>query len=225
MQIRAEQLTKIVPLKSGGSLTILQDISLMIETGEIVGILGVSGSGKSTLLGLLAGLDMPTEGEIFWDMTRIDQLSEDERAGLRLNSAGFVFQNFELLSSYTALENVLLPLELTGKPNAKAKELALESLDSVGLIDRLNHYPAQLSGGEQQRVAIARAFAIRPRVLFADEPTGSLDQRTSDEVITLLAELNEKYHTTLICVTHDPALNEIASRSMHISFGKLSNES
>lgn len=222
MQIRAEHLTKIVPLKSGESLTILQDISLIIETGEIVGILGVSGSGKSTLLGLLAGLDIPTEGQIFWDMARIDTLNEDERAALRLNSAGFIFQNFELLSSYTALENVLLPLELTG--NSKAMELALEHLDAVGLIDRLNHYPAQLSGGEQQRVAIARAFAIRPRVLFADEPTGSLDQRTSDQVITLLSELNEKYHTTLICVTHDPALNEIASRSMHISFGKLGYE-
>ncbi len=222
MQIRANHLTKIVPLKSGEFLTILEDISFLIETGEIVTILGVSGSGKSTLLGLLAGLDIPTKGEVFWDMSRLDSLDEDKRAALRLNSAGFIFQNFELLSSYTALENVLLPLELTA--NIHAKEIALENLDAVGLMDRLHHYPSQLSGGEQQRVAIARAFAIKPRVLFADEPTGSLDQGTSDQIITLLSELNEKYHTTLICVTHDPAVNEIASKSMHIASGRLSNE-
>lgn len=212
-----------MPLKSGETLTILQDISLIIESSEIVSILGVSGSGKSTLLSLLAGLDTPTEGKVIWDMARIDTQDEDQRAALRLNAAGFIFQNFELLSSYTALENVLLPLELNG--NRQAKEIALETLDAVGLIDRLNHYPSQLSGGEQQRVAIARAFAIRPRVLFADEPTGSLDQKTSDQIIALIADLNEKYHTTIICVTHDPAVNEIASRSMHIAFGKLSNES
>lgn len=189
----------------------------------MIAILGVSGSGKSTLLGLLAGLDTPTEGKVFWDMSRLDSLSEDKRAAWRLNAAGFIFQNFELLSSYTALENVLLPLELIG--NAQAKEQALENLEAVGLIDRLNHYPSQLSGGEQQRVAIARAFAIRPRVLFADEPTGSLDQKTSEQIIGLLLELNEKYHTTLICVTHDPAIRDMSTRSMTIAAGRLSDES
>jgi putative ABC transport system ATP-binding protein len=219
MQIRAEHLTKTVKLKSNETLNILEDISLQIETGEIISIVGVSGSGKSTLLGLLAGLDTPSEGKVFWDMSRIDTLDEEKRAALRLNSASFVFQNFELLQNYTALENVLLPLEIIG--NKEARERALENLDAVGLMDRLNHYPSQLSGGEQQRVAIARAFAIRPRVLFADEPTGSLDQKTSEQIITLLSELNEKYQTTLICVTHDPALNEITSKSMEIAFGKI----
>jgi putative ABC transport system ATP-binding protein len=223
MQIRAEHLTKIVPLKSGDTLTILEDVSLNIEIGEIISIVGVSGSGKSTLLGILAGLDRPTTGKVFWDMSRLDNLDEDKRAALRLNAAGFIFQNFELLASYTALENVLLPLELIGK--AEAKSQAIESLEAVGLLDRLNHYPSQLSGGEQQRVAIARAFAIRPRVLFADEPTGSLDQKTSQQIINLLLELNEKYHTTLVCVTHDPALSEMASRSMHIVSGRLWDES
>lgn len=223
MQIRAEHLTKIVSLKSGEILSILEDISLIIESGEILGILGVSGAGKTTLLSLLAGLDTPSNGKVFWDLSRIDTLDEEKRAALRLNGAGFIFQNFELLSSYTALENVLLPLELTKQP--KARELALENLDAVGLMDRLDHYPSQLSGGEQQRVAIARAFAIRPRVLFADEPTGSLDKKTGETIISLLSELNEKYHTTVVCVTHDPAINEIASRTLFITSGRLSNES
>lgn len=219
MQIRAEHLNKTVPLSGGSQLNILQDISLKIDSGEILGILGVSGSGKSTLLGILAGLDLPSDGSVFWDKIDITQLSEDGRANARLKKAGFVFQNFELLPAYTALENVLLPLELSGAKNAE--EEAKNCLREVGLKARFFHYPNQLSGGEQQRVAIARAFAVRPQVLFADEPTGNLDQKTGTDIIKLLLELNRVYQTTTICVTHDAALSQICTRTLHISGGRL----
>ncbi len=233
MKIRANHLTKKVSLPNQELLTILEDISLDIESGEKLGIIGVSGSGKSTLLGLLAGLDLSTTGSVFWEVDNktifnLNLLSEDKRAELRLNQAGFVFQNFELLSSYTALENVLLPLELLGMNNSSTTNLterAKHCLAEVGLSHRLNHYPNQLSGGEQQRVAIARAFSVQPRILFADEPTGNLDQKTGFQIIRFLYELNEEYKTTLVCVTHDPALSEICDRTLHIADGRILNES
>lgn len=219
MKIHTQHLTKKVPLQTGETLTILEDISLSIDSGELLGILGVSGSGKSTLLGLLAGLDLPTEGQVFWNQVSLQRLDEDRRAALRLHNMGFIFQNFELINSYTALENVLLPLELAGKMDAYV--LAVKHLQEVGLRDRLDHYPNQLSGGEQQRVAIARAFSIQPKILFADEPTGNLDQKTSQNIIALLIELNKKYKTTIVCVTHDPDLSKVCSRAYHLSGGRL----
>lgn len=219
MKIRTEHLTKSVPLQKGEVLTILEDISLKIDSGEMLGILGVSGSGKSTLLGLLAGLDSPSQGQVYWNEVSLQLLDEERRAALRLHTVGFIFQNFELLSSYTALENVLLPLELSGK--ADALDIAEKRLEEVGLQNRLHHYPHQLSGGEQQRVAIARAFALRPKLLFADEPTGNLDQKTGQKIIELLVELNKKYNTTVVCVTHDPDLTRMCSRSYHLSGGRL----
>lgn len=235
MRILADRLTKKIPLPNGESLSILQDISLEIESGEILGILGVSGSGKSTLLGILAGLDVPTSGTVLWDTVNLNQLDEDGRAEQRLHKAGFVFQSFELLPAYTAYENVLLPLELlenNKRPNNKEteketeKEMSIEekaktSLEEVGLGHRIHHYPNQLSGGEQQRVAIARAFALEPKVLFADEPTGNLDEKTGNQVINLLINLNKKHKTTLICVTHDSALSKICQKVYHLSEGKF----
>lgn len=219
MQLRANRLTKTILLTSGETLTILEDISLDIDSGEIFGVTGISQSGKSTLLGILSGLDLPTEGTVLWDKTPINTLNEDQRAALRLNHAGFVFQNFELLENYTALENVTLPLELSGKEDATMR--ASEALTEVGLEHRLYHYPGQLSGGEQQRVALARAFVSRPKVLFLDEPTGSLDQKTGESIIQILLKLNRLHQTTLICVTHDPNLNPIFSRSIHLVGGKI----
>ncbi len=219
MKIRAEHLTKTVSLPMAKTLTILQDVSLNIDTGDILGILGVSGSGKSTLLGLLAGLDLPTQGRVFWNDTSLNELNEDGRARLRLHHAGFIFQNFELLPAYTALENVLLPLELIGQTDATSK--AKLCLKEVELSARMHHYPNQLSGGEQQRVAIARAFAIQPSILFADEPTGNLDQKTGSHIIELLFELNQRHKTTLVFVTHDPTLSKICSKILHLSEGKL----
>jgi putative ABC transport system ATP-binding protein len=219
MKIHTEHLSKRVSLQTGESLTILEDISLSIDSGEMLGILGVSGSGKSTLLGLLAGLDLPTEGQVFWNQVSLQRLDEDRRAALRLHNMGFIFQNFELINSYTALENVLLPLELAGKKDAY--DLAAKHLHEVGLKDRLAHYPNQLSGGEQQRVAIARAFSIQPKILFADEPTGNLDQKTSQNIIALLMDLNKKYKATIVCVTHDPDLSKVCTRAYHLSGGRL----
>lgn len=219
MKIHTEFLTKKVSLQKEEFLVILEDISLTIDSGEMLGILGVSGSGKSTLLGLLAGLDSPSSGQVFWNNVSLQLLDEERRAALRLHTLGFIFQNFELLASYTALENVLLPLELAGKTDVL--NTALKRLEEVGLKDRLDHYPHQLSGGEQQRVAIARAFAIRPKVLFADEPTGNLDQKTGQTIIELLVELNKKYKTTVVCVTHDPDLTRMCTRSYHLSGGRL----
>lgn len=187
--------------------------------GEAVGIIGVSGSGKSTLLGLLAGLDLPTEGHVIFDGQNLNTLTEDERAKLRLNQVGFIFQDFQLLPKLTALENVMLPLELKNIPNAKQE--AIDFLKMVGLDARLSHYPKQLSGGEQQRISIARAFAMKPSILFADEPTANLDQKTGRAIIDLLFNLNEQSHTTLVCVTHDPILGERCTKRIHLEGGRL----
>ncbi|NWO08398.1 MAG: ABC transporter ATP-binding protein [Alteromonadaceae bacterium] len=201
------------------TLTILQGVNLEINRGESVAIVGRSGSGKTTLLGLLAGLDTPTEGVVELDGAQISQLSEDERARLRASRVGFVFQSFQLLPALSALENVMLPLELAGieAPEGRAREL----LERVGLGERLNHTPRQLSGGEQQRVAIARAFASEPVVLFADEPTGNLDNRTGQAVSDLLMELNREQGTTLVMVTHDEHLAARCGRQLHIEAGVL----
>ncbi len=200
-------------------LTILQDINLQVNTGEAVAIIGASGSGKSTLLGLLAGLDLPTSGKVHLDETDIFSLDEDSRAALRGRILGFVFQSFQLLPALTALENVMLPLELMKKNNADS--VAQRLLDRVGLAKRVEHYPKQLSGGEQQRVAIARAFATEPKLLLADEPTGNLDSATGVQIIELMFELNREHGTTLVLVTHDEALSKRCSRQIRLADGKL----
>lgn len=201
------------------SLTILEDINLTIHAGQTVAILGSSGSGKTTLLSLLAGLDLPTRGEIMLDGQRISELDEDARARVRNNNIGIIFQTFQLIPSLSALENVLMPLELGGV--AQAEHVAREWLSNVGLANREHHYPAQLSGGEQQRVAIARAFAIAPKILFADEPTGNLDRTTGKQVIDLLHTLNQEHDTTLVIVTHDTALADSCSKHYQIEAGRL----
>ena len=202
-------------------LTILSDVSFEVRAGEAVAIVGVSGSGKSTLLGLLAGLDTPTSGTVRIDGHDLYALDEDGRAALRGKMVGFVFQSFQLLPAMTALENVMLPLELAGA--AGTREAARAMLERVGLSERLNHYPKQLSGGEQQRVAIARAFVTRPKLLFADEPTGNLDAATGAQVIDLLFELNRESRTTLLLVTHDEALTQRCNRVLRLAAGKLQN--
>ncbi|MGH7530351.1 MAG: ABC transporter ATP-binding protein [Gemmatimonadales bacterium] len=213
-------------LSGGRPLVVLRDINLAIGPREFVAITGPSGSGKTTLLGLLAGLDRPTTGIVRLDGQDLGPLSEDARARLRVEKVGFVFQTFQLLPTLTALENVLVPIELGGDGAAKkgggegaARGRAL--LERVGLGDRMHHYPSQLSGGEQQRVAIARAFANRPKILFADEPTGSLDSETGRTVIDLLVELNRDAGTTLVLVTHDPALAERANRVVRLAGGAI----
>ena len=188
-------------------LTILRNIRFEINSGDAVAIVGASGSGKSTLLGLMAGLDNPTSGKVYIEDIDLFSLGEDDRAKLRGKLIGFVFQSFQLLPALTALENVMLPLELAGKGNAR--EGALDILSRVGLSGRIGHYPKQLSGGEQQRVALARAFVAKPRILFADEPTGNLDTATGEKIIELMFELNHEQNTTLVLVTHDA---EIAKR-------------
>lgn len=200
-------------------LTILQDISFQLHEGDSLAIIGSSGSGKSTLLGLLAGLDVPTEGEILLAEKPLSKLSEDERAALRALHVGFVFQSFQLLESLTAVENVMLPLELEGKKGAR--ERSIELLTRVGLGERTHHYPKQLSGGEQQRVAIARAFASNPTILFADEPTGNLDTKTGESIIDLLFQLNEESKTTLVLVTHEARLAERCQYLIQIEGGRL----
>jgi len=202
-----------------GEIRLFRDLSVRINRGETVAILGASGSGKSTLLGLLAGLDTPTEGRILVGETDITALNEDQRAVLRGRELGFVFQAFHLLTGLTALENVMLPLELAGRPDPASA--ALEALGKVGLGDRTGHYPQQLSGGEQQRVAIARAFVSRPRLLLADEPTGNLDRTTGGKVTDLLFELNAAGSTTLVLVTHDPALASRCQRVLTLDDGQL----
>lgn len=211
-------MTKRVPSPEG-ELTLLADINLAIAPGEAVAVVGASGSGKSTLLGLLAGLDLPTEGRVLFDGVDLTQLDEDGRARLRAGRVGFVFQSFQLLPSLTALENVMLPLELGGRGDAR--RAAEETLRQVGLQHRLHHYPNQLSGGEQQRVAIARAFAAGPAVLFADEPTGNLDRRTGERVSELLFALNRERGTTLVLVTHDTALARHCERELALAEGRL----
>lgn len=216
--IRSENLQKTVTTASG-ALHILKGITLQINAGESVAIVGASGSGKSTLLGLLAGLDVPTAGKIWLGEREITLLDEDDRAQLRAELVGFVFQSFQLLPSLTALENVMLPLELKGQRDARTA--AENFLQRVGLAQRQDHYPRQLSGGEQQRVAIARAFANSPKILFADEPTGNLDTATGAHIIDLLFELNRAAQTTLILVTHEERLTERCARRIELAAGEI----
>ena len=217
--IRADALGKSVPLENG-PLAILTDVNFEVKAGESVAIVGASGSGKSTLLGLLAGLDVPSGGGVRLDGQDLFALDEDARAALRGRLAGFVFQSFQLLPALTALENVMLPLELAGAADARSR--SGDILARVGLGERLRHYPKQLSGGEQQRVAIARAFVTQPRILFADEPTGNLDSATGATVIELLFSLNRERGATLVLVTHDAALAERCDRRLHLDAGRLS---
>jgi putative ABC transport system ATP-binding protein len=216
--IEVIELTKRVA-DATGELTILQSIDFTVQRGETLAIVGASGSGKSTLLGLLAGLDMPSEGTVKLDGTDIFALNEDGRAGLRQAKLGFVFQSFQLLSHLNALENVMLPLELRREEDAKEKAEAM--LERVGLSSRLKHYPKYLSGGEQQRVALARAFVTEPPLLFADEPTGSLDAATGEAVIRLMFELNRERGSTLVLVTHDPSIAARCERTITIAAGRL----
>jgi len=202
-----------------GPLVILDDINFTVATGASVAILGASGSGKTTLLGLLAGLDVPSSGRVIIAGRDLNDLDEDGRALLRADTVGFVFQNFQLLQGLTAIENVMLPLELAGSDNPRG--LAADYLARVGLGDRLRHYPNQLSGGEQQRCAIARAFAAQPRLLFADEPTGNLDQETGQRIIDLLFELNRAQGTTLMMATHDEALAANCEQRLQLQAGRL----
>jgi len=202
-----------------GSLTILSNVSFAIDKGDSVAVVGASGAGKSTLLALLAGLDLPTEGEIWLDGVNLTNLDEDGRAAVRAASVGFVFQSFHLVPSLNALENVMLPLDLAGFDSPRQK--AMDILQQVGLGERWSHYPAQLSGGEKQRVAIARSFATEPAVLFADEPTGNLDSRTGGHVIDLMFELNRNSSTTLVLVTHDKTLAARCDRIIGLDGGLL----
>jgi putative ABC transport system ATP-binding protein len=215
--LKAENLSKQVSSPEG-SLTIVDDVSLAIEAGESVAVTGPSGAGKSTLLALLAGLDLPTQGRVLLDGHDLTQLDEDGRARLRAQRVGFVFQSFHLIPALTALENVMLPLELAARGDAR--RTAAETLAGVGLRARTGHYPRQLSGGEQQRVAIARAFVTRPAVLFADEPTGNLDAATGGRVGELLFELNASAHTTLVLVTHDRELAARCARVVRMEAGR-----
>lgn len=205
-----------------GTLTLLDDLSLTLKRGDSLAIVGRSGSGKSTLLGVLAGLDEASSGEIFLAGHALHQQSEDERAQVRARHVGFVFQSFQLLDSLTALENVLLPLELAERPDAQHRARTL--LEQVGLAQRLGHYPRQLSGGEQQRVAIARAFACDPELLFADEPTGNLDSQTGAHIIELLFQLNRERGTTLVLVTHDAQLAARCQRQLRLDAGRWIEE-
>lgn len=216
--VNVSQLTKQV-ITGDAELTILRDVSFNIARGEAVAVVGASGSGKSTLLGLLAGLDTPTSGAVHVDGRNLYALDEDGRAALRAQLLGFVFQSFNLLPAMTALENVMLPLELLGRPDARA--LATEMLQRVGLGERLRHYPKVLSGGEQQRVALARAFVVKPALLLADEPTGSLDFATGEKVMELMFEMNREAGTTLVLVTHDPTTAARCDRQLHIEAGRL----
>src|SRR5436305_26930 len=220
-RIELRQLTRRLP-SGDRELTILDHVDLAIDPGEFVAVLGPSGSDKSTLLALMAGLDRPTSGEIRIDGAPIQAMSEDGLALLRRQKIGFVFQSFQLLSNLTARENVLLPAELLGvaDPYARADEL----LAAVGLADRGHHYPSQLSGGEQQRVALARAFAARPPILLADEPTGNLDGATGRRILELLTDLRSREGTTLVLVTHDPAVAALAGRQIHLRDGRVERD-
>ena len=224
MRIEAEGLGKTYT-SAGRSLAVLQDVDLSVASETSVAIVGPSGSGKTTLLGLLAGLDLPTHGQVRLGDQDLLALTEDERAMFRARHVGFVFQTFHLLPTLTALENVLVPLELQGRTvlddGTPARARAADLLERVGLADRLGHYPVQLSGGEQQRVALARAFANQPRILFADEPTGNLDGATGAAVVDLLEALNHEERTTLALVTHDPALAERADRVVRLAGGRV----
>lgn len=216
--LSAEKLSKAVN-GPDGVLTILDDVSLSVEHGASLAIIGASGSGKTTLLGLLAGLDRPSSGTVSLAGESLDTLDEEARARVRRRMVGFVFQSFHLLPALNAEENVMLPLELEGRDDAR--ERAASALADVGLGKRLHHYPHQLSGGEQQRVALARAFVHRPKLLFADEPTGNLDQRTGAAVSDLLFSLNREHQTTLVLVSHDPALASRCARSLRLRDGRV----
>ncbi len=218
-------LDKISKTFSSGSrsLEVLKQSSFNARAGESIAVVGPSGSGKTTLLGICAGLDTPTSGEIKLNGVSLGELSEDQRSGVRNRFVGFVFQNFQLLPTLTALENVMVPLELRGEGDVESE--AKDLLKKVGLGERVDHYPVQLSGGEQQRVAIARAFINRPRILFADEPTGNLDSDTSHSIEDLLFELNRKFGTTLILVTHDGELASKTDRVLRIDNGRVMEES
>jgi putative ABC transport system ATP-binding protein len=204
-----------------GTLSILRDIDFTLRKGETAAIVGASGSGKSTLLSIIAGLDTPTQGTVSIDGQDLFARSEDERAALRAAQVGFVFQSFQLLGNLTALENVMLPLELAGRRDARAAATAM--LERVGLGERLGHYPKLLSGGEQQRVALARAFVVKPAVLLADEPTGSLDYATGEKVMALMFELNQELGTTLVMVTHDRGIAERCERRITIEAGRVAD--
>ena len=216
--IRLSNVSKVVTSGSE-QLTILHALDLHIERGQFVSVIGPSGSGKSTLLGLIAGLDSPTSGQILLDGQDITRMSEDELAEYRGRLLGFIFQSFHLIPSLTAYENILIPMEIMGFP--RARERAQSLLDEVGLHDRGHHYPSQLSGGEQQRVAIARAFANDPQILLADEPTGNLDSRNGSHIFDLLIKLNREHGTTLLLVTHDHHLADLADRKISLSDGRI----
>ena len=216
--LSAENLSTSVSF-AGAPLNILHDVSFSVAAGDSLAIVGASGSGKSTLLGLLAGLDTPSLGSVVLAGQTMSQLNEDGRAALRASRVGFVFQQFQLLPALNALENVMLPLELAGRADARASAKAI--LERVGLATRMTHYPRQLSGGEQQRVALARAFVGAPSVLFADEPTGSLDSETGAQIVELMFAMNAAAQTTLILVTHDEALARRCSRQIRLSGGRL----
>jgi len=215
--IEAKAISKTVH-DSTGSIDILSDVSLSVAPGSSLAILGASGSGKSTLLGILAGLDTPSSGEVWWFGERIDQLAEDARAMRRNGVLGFVFQAFQLLGHLNALENVMLPLELTGAPDAKARAAAM--LDQVGMSARAGHFPKTLSGGEQQRVALARAFVTEPRLIFADEPTGSLDAVNGERISDLLFDLRARHGTTVVLVTHAPELAQRCDQVLRLAAGR-----
>ncbi|MCO7190578.1 ABC transporter ATP-binding protein [Pseudoalteromonas rubra] len=216
--IQVKELGKTVSTFEG-DLTILSDINFSVKSGESVAVVGTSGSGKSTLLSLLAGLDIASKGEVYLDGEALHQLNEEQRARLRAEKVGFVFQSFMLVQSLTALENVMLPAELAGEKNAREQAQAL--LEKVGLAHRVGHYPSQLSGGEQQRVAIARAFIGTPKILFADEPSANLDSKNGHLIESLLFDLNKQHGTTLILVTHDEDLAKQCDRIIHIEGGQL----
>ena len=219
--LRCEALTKTY-VSGGHEITVLRDITFELEPGAFLAVTGPSGSGKSTLLGLLAGLDRPASGRVLLDDHDLSALSEDERAEIRAEKVGFVFQSFHLIPTLTARENIQVPLELRGEDG---RERAGELLERVGLGDRGHHYPAQLSGGEQQRVAVARAFVHRPRILFADEPTGNLDAANGANVVGLLGEMNRELGTTLVLVTHDPELADLAHRVLRLHDGAVVSDS
>jgi len=204
---------------AGNTLTVLNHVNFSVEAGATLAIVGPSGSGKTTLLGLCAGLDRASTGSVSLHGIALDNLSEDERAQVRNRHVGFIFQNFQLLPTLTALENVMVPLELRGEKNIRKR--SMELLDKVGLSDRGHHYPAQLSGGEQQRVSLARAFSNNPRILFADEPTGNLDAETSEKIVRLIFDLNKEAGTTLVLVTHDPELAAKTGRIIRIRGGRI----
>jgi putative ABC transport system ATP-binding protein len=226
-RLELRQITK--RLRSGErELVVVDRLDLAVAPGEFVAVLGPSGSGKSTLLGIAAGLDRPSSGEVLIDGTPIHAMSEDQLAVLRRGRIGFVFQSFQLLSNLTALENVLLPMELAGRTAAKSNHAgprAAELLATVGLGERGHHYPAQLSGGEQQRVALARAFAVEPSLLLADEPTGNLDGATGAVVLDILARLRREHGTTMVLVTHDPEVAALADRRIHLRDGRIEHTS